>query len=415
MNLSPLQRNERQPRLPQGECHFRSPEPSLGSSVGRKCACESFSLDKPLPGSICRCGHQAWLHISQSNESVVSKGQFDDLVRRLEFMELAFEKISKRDVQRQDEMKQAIQGLYSNLSSTAAQLENHLVSQNDRLGGVMDKVYELRESTKALHNKVLGLNDSNVGLTARLNTLEIDNEEFKHKTKGAATSRTSLTHRSSQKQERKAQAWSCYVLFVPHRLVRDPLNASSTTYRRCCARELLKLLVFEGPDEKSFISAVNSAFYSIIGNRSWAPFIITLSSLGDPQPSWSLGLIDGKEGVNGWNRALLERYCVQKHCQGNTPTIVIGLRDEELSWDDIRAIPSSQVEDESLWQEESSSEIIQHNNNSRLTQRSRSGSSFFRATSSGNLSPRGNYCDWERERDCSSKKRRTSSGDGLQA
>lgn len=414
MNLPPLQYNERQPRLPQGECHFRLPEPSLGSSVGRKCACERFNLDKALPGSICCCGHQAWLHISHSNDSVVSKSQFDDLVRRLDLMEQALEKMSKSDVQRQGEIKQAIQGLYSNVSLTSAQLDDKLVSQNDRLEGMVEKIYEFRESAETLHERILNLDDINIGLTARLNMLETDNGDFKHKMKGAAVTRPSLTHRSSQKQERKAQPWSCHVLFVPHKLVRDPLNVFSMTYRRCCARGLLRLLVFDGPDEKSFISAVNSAFSFIIRNRSWAPFIITLSSLGDPQPSWKLGLIDGKEGVNGWNRALLERYCIQKHCQETKPTIVIGLRDEELSWEDIRVLPSAQAEDESLWQEESSSEIIQLKNNARLRQRSRSRSSIGRATSSGNPSPRSGYYDWERERDSSSKKRRTSSGDGLQ-
>ena len=415
MNLPSLQYNERQPRLPQGECHFRFPELSLGASTGRTCACENFSLDKALPGSICRCGHQAWLHISHTNESVVSKSRFDNLVRRLEFMELALEKISEREVQRQDEIKQSIQGLYSNLSLTSAQLENRLGSQNDRLEGVVDKVYELRESTRAIHKKVLGINDSNIDLAARFNTLETETEEFKHKIKDVATVRPSLTHRSSQRQERKAQAWSCYVLFVPHQLVRDPLNASSITYRRCYARGLLKLLGFDGPDERSFISAVNCAFSFVIRDRLWAPFIITLSSLGDPQPSWRLSLIDGKEGVNGWNRALLERYCVQKHCQGNTPTIVIGLRDEELSWDDIRALPSSQAEDDSLWQEDSIKEIFQHKNSSRSKQRSGSRSSIYKATSSGNPSPRSSYYDWEREKDLCSKKRRTSSGDGPQA
>ena len=410
MNLPPLQHDERRQQLPQGECQFRFPELTLGASRGRRCACEIFSLNKVLPGSICQCGHQAWYHTS-ARESSVSKDQYDSLLGRLESIETALEGLSRRENQEQNELRQAIQGLYSSLSSTSAKMSTRMAGQENNLEGVADKVYELQESTRALQSQSLSLDNARDGLEMRMNALEIDNLRSKQRLKEVTAAQPSLSHRSSQKYDRKSQGWSSRVLFVPHRLIQDPLNETSLSHRRCRSRGLLKSLNFDGADEGSFITAVDTAFSFVIRDRPWTPFIITLSSLGGPQPSWCLSMIDGKDRAKDWNRAFLERYCVQKGRQKSTPTIVIGLRDEELSWEDVKALPALHEEDSNFWQQDPNNDSESHSNQSRLSQRSGSRSSANEIRSSGNASPRSIQSNWEKEDSFNAKRRRKSSDD----
>ena len=411
MNLPSLQYDECPPRLPQGECRFHFPELSLGASTGRRCACKKFNLNKVVPGSICQCGHQAGCHISSAQEAVVSKDQYDNLLRRLEQTETALECMKQRETQEHNEMRHAVHGLYDNLSSISAQLNTRMIGQGNEWKGVANRVHELQESTRAMQKQFLSLDDSRSDLEVRMNALEVDSMASKQKMKEVGAARTSLSRRASQKHNQKAQTWSCRVLFVPHRLVRDPLDVSGSSHRRCCSRGLLRTLAFDGPDKGSFTSAVDSAFSFVIKGRPWTPFIVTLSSLGGLRPSWSLSPIDGKERAKDWNRAFLERYCVQKGRQGSTPTIVIGLRDEELSWEDVRALPSSQAEDESLWQQDSSNEVEPQSNQSRLSRRSGSRSSVNEARSSANPSPGSSLHSWVKEEHFSIKRRRKSSDD----
>ena len=409
MYLPPLRQNTSPSYLPKGECRFLLQEPDIGNPTTQKCACQEFVSNETHTSSVCQCGHQAWHHVLEAEPLPVSREEYNKLVHRLRYLEEAYGELKIRKDQEQEDMSRIIRRLHDDLTMTSTQTDNRFLGQEGRLSGVMDRVCELQEFSKAMQKKVIDLDDSSSKIEAKVDSIECDARASKQRAKEVTSSRSRPAHRASSRNEWRVQPWSCHILFVPNRVVPEPLNVSSITHRRCCSRGLLRLLTFDGPDEASFVSAVNMSFSFIIKNRRWAPFIIMLSSLGGSQPSWNLTPIAGKERTNEWNRAFLERNCAQKGRPGETPTIVIGLSDEELTWKDIRALPAAQGEDEWLWHDsaEFRSEPRRH---SRVSKRSDSMASTHEGYSTGCPSPKASSCD-SRFEDCLITKRQRTSSD----
>ena len=346
----PTAQQHNDPQFPRGECRYIHSTPNLDGSSRRRCPCQSFWLEDDIPGSTCKCGHQAWAHTLDRPIASVPMEEHNALVERVNFLELELEKERQ---QRQEEVKnlyKAIHGAYSHLALISHQMGARMLGMDDKIEAVLDQTHACHGGLKSLQEKVISVDDATMDLETRIDRLE--SSPHTPKSASPVSEAIEILERSSMLpppiDKIENHAWTVKVMLMPQSSG-VPFAVGSVGYRRCVSRNLLRELYLADSSSSAFVSAVDNAFLKLLRNRSWMPLITYESTPRASEWRHSLrGLPADKCSPDLWDRNFLQEYCV--HYEKELGDVIyISLESGDLTWQEIRKLPRAQGVDQTCW------------------------------------------------------------------
>ncbi|KAI9888835.1 MAG: hypothetical protein M1814_006238 [Vezdaea aestivalis] len=183
------------PPLPQGLCRFILLHPE----IRERCACQTFHLNKQVPGSSCECGHGACYHLPEPERGDLSRQELDNLSARVKLLERELEKeraghnepklvdriaslqtdVETAKYEREEEFKSLNRSLavaYSHMVNFQRQFAARVTEHEDRIENLLDKVSAFKDENKLLQKRLISVDDANMALEVRLDDLEDDLE-----------------------------------------------------------------------------------------------------------------------------------------------------------------------------------------------------------------------------------------------
>lgn len=346
-------------QLPRGECRYILPDMDA-EGVRQRCTCVSFSLNQNVPGSLCGCGHQAWHHISEPAGKYVPLDEHIALLDKFRKLEEISRKLQEEVVKEKRERERAIrdtqtahyQNMYhmrvyvdNNMQHIKTHADDRLERIEDKAAGASDDVEKLTKSVQELDEIVMRLEeklDSPIRRSMSLTpVLEDDQEPNGSNLPIPSRPGPQLPFRIERQHP---DAWDVRVILVPSKLMQFAYNIDSMAYRRCQTRGLHQDLHLQDRTYQTFVQCTEASFMAIFRRRAWMPLQCLRSS------DMSLGQLE-PNSINPslWDYNFLESQCMA-HDKLQGDVIFIALQHEELSWEDIRALPSRFGSDESCWE-----------------------------------------------------------------
>ncbi|KAI9736617.1 MAG: hypothetical protein M1834_000821 [Cirrosporium novae-zelandiae] len=182
------------PHLPRGECRFILLHPTI---TNQRCSCQGFQATK-LPDSRCACGHQACYHLhippptirqsqSQSPPSppltststpqnaateTVPLAHHLALVAKLRTIQDELETERRTHMSDTQALWTAIEGLYSNFSSTISGIQKRVLEVEDRTEGAEDRSLGAEQSAKRAEERLIEMGDDVMAVEVKVGELE---------------------------------------------------------------------------------------------------------------------------------------------------------------------------------------------------------------------------------------------------
>ncbi|KAF2738812.1 hypothetical protein EJ04DRAFT_27110 [Polyplosphaeria fusca] len=361
--------------LPRGECGFILSESESGTGSRQRCSCRSFYPDSVVR-SRCGCSHQAWHHETQPLSTVSTEEYIAvvEEVKRLKTEVRKFESLEndlkqslfKERLAREEQYK-----IHRNLEARMYENMRLLkVHMDDKLEAVVDKTTDFHDQMKTLQERMMMVDEVTMSLEDRIDRVENGSGSLSSReaTPGASTPRASLTpkvppvpqiplllqnqHTFSQLPIRTDKkyplSWTVRVIFVPRKAQRFAYDPDSAGYRRCATRKLQQNLEFPSQDSSCFANRIENTFKGIIRGRAWMPMSAHRPA-DEPFGRMALQLLPQEFTARDvWDYPFLEDHCIA-HDKMQGDVLYITLQYEDVTWNDIRLLPSVLGADDSCW------------------------------------------------------------------
>jgi hypothetical protein len=249
-------------------------------------------------------------------------------------LEEANRKLQEDLLREKEEKDQIIQRLVKISTTNLVQLKHYFDEKSEQLRINMEDKIEQNE-------------DKAEGAYAAVEDLQIkyqDMEEMLMRTiedvdagRRPSLSLTPLLH---------SESWAVRIVLVPSRNAPFAFGPDTLAYRRCQTRSLHQDIHFKDKSSQTFTSRVEATFTSILRSRLWMPLQCINSTELSLQHLDAIYL-----KPSSWDYGLLEAQCLahNKSYGGDGNVIFIALKDEDLSWEDIKNLPTVFGSDESCW------------------------------------------------------------------
>ncbi|KAF2114506.1 hypothetical protein BDV96DRAFT_99793 [Lophiotrema nucula] len=364
--------------LPRGECGFILPESETGTGPRERCTCRSFYPDSVLR-SRCGCGHQAWHHEKQplGQVSMEEYIQVVEEVKRLRSEVKKFENVEqdlkqelfKANMAREENYKVTKgieQRLYENMHFLKVQMD-------DRVEAVVDRTTDFHDQFKAVQERLMLVDEVTMDLENRIDRLETGGGgslSSREPTPGASTPKPTMTpkvppvpqiplllqtqHHHSFGQlpirtdKKYPLSWNVKVFFVPRKSQRYAYDPDSNGYKRCATRKLQQSLDFPSQDSSCFANRIENAFKGVIRGRPWMPMAAHRPA-DEPFGRMALSILPQDLTMRDvWDYPFLEDHCIA-HDKMLGDVLYITLQYEDVTWNEIKFLPSVLGSDDSCW------------------------------------------------------------------
>ncbi|KAI9812133.1 MAG: hypothetical protein M1827_004799 [Pycnora praestabilis] len=345
-------------QLPRGDCRFILLHPE---TTGQRCSCQGFWLNKSVPGSSCVCGHQACYHVPDlpSAESV-SRNDYLDLAEKLRKLE---QELEREKSEREEEVKgvyRAIRGVYHNHGLLQTLMSGRLVDFEDKVESVMDKAQGFTDGLKFVMDGLVRVDDASMDLETRVEEIRSGLEDAPK----AKRRRCNTGHRAVKSEDLEGirtrdfalpgmapTAWTANVTFVPSASQLTPFGAGTSAYLRCRSRGLNRRITFPGWCHRSFAYAIETTYATVLADRRWMPLVSNICAFGDGNSQVTLQrLSDNQRCSDLWDAAFVKSHCAMLTEKQDVETIYIALRNEDLSWEDIKKLSTFEDMSPTCWE-----------------------------------------------------------------
>ncbi|KAI9703627.1 MAG: hypothetical protein M1836_007397 [Candelina mexicana] len=336
---------EHHTQLPRGECRFILLHPETS---GQRCSCQGFWLNQSVPGSSCVCGHQACYHVPDiPSTGALSHNEHLALVDKLRRLELELE---KERADREEDIKgvyRAIRGVYHNHSLLQTWMSGRLVEFDDKIDGIVDKSQGFSDGLKAVSEGVGRIDDSNMELENRVEEIEADFEEQRKAKRRRKSKKPSLTKSEDYDSLRSkgmllpfSPAWTANVIFVPSASQLTPFPPFSNASNRCRSRGLHRRITIRGWCSRSFAYAIETAFSTVLADRRWLPLVSNICSFTNGNSQTTLQRLPDNQCCSDlWDAEFIKSHCAMVADKEDVETIYVALRNEDLTWAEIKKLP----------------------------------------------------------------------------
>ncbi|RAL58435.1 hypothetical protein DID88_005140 [Monilinia fructigena] len=377
--------------LPKGGCRFILLHPA---SKQLRCACVEFTSNRSIPGSSCRCGHQAVYHNpdpeSSDKEEInalklrvgaleeeldrerrIGRGSLFDRLIRLE--ELVEKGNSEREVDIRN-VHRGIGGLWQNVEL----LNKRTPYYDDRIEGLVDEVHRI-------HARMIEIDDASMRVEDRVDALEnisarihmtpkrsrrrkastppatnmdvtIEGsikrggllEDFTVPLNGCASGQEFL-ERDLSGDRCGTHSWTVHISLMPTSFQPFPFEKDTVAYKRCLSRGLHRKIVVPNTSSDSFKEAVNSAFASILRGRSWQPLVAKICSIGNFRGLPMLQRLATQPISTYYNSDFLKKHCAVLDGCGKIEDLYIAMNEFTVTWAELRELKPFLPGLESAW------------------------------------------------------------------
>lgn len=149
---------------------------------------------------------------------------------------------------------------------------------------------------------------------------------------------------------RSTGAWTVHISLLPHALVPMPFERNTNAYQRCLSRGLHQVVVVNGPDAKSFTSAVEKAFGSILKGRAWMPLQAKLCDAESLQGLPMLRQLDPQLVDCEYDHEFLRTHAAVCDAGGMIDSLYIAMRRHTISWHMLKHAPVFMEGLEKAWE-----------------------------------------------------------------
>jgi hypothetical protein len=351
-------RNPRKPddELPRGECHF-----IITNGQRERCPCVSFYLSQTIPGA-CGCGHQAWNHVREPSGSYVPLDDHLALQDKVKILEETNRKLQEDILREKKEKDQTIQHFVKVNTTNLMQLKYYFDDRSEQLRTNMehrveDRIEQIEDRAEGAYAEVEDLRTKFQDMEEILMRLIEDVDAGRRPSRSltpllegqASPLQPPMPERVApdlpiRTASSHTESWDVRIVLVPSRNAPFAFGFDTVAFRRCQTRGLHQDIHLKDKLSQTFASAVETSFTAILRRRFWMPLQCINSS------ELSLQHLDATYlKPSSWDYGLLEAQCLAHNKQYGGDVIFIALKDEDLSWDDIKNLPRIFGSDESCW------------------------------------------------------------------
>jgi hypothetical protein len=309
----------------------------------------------------------------------VSNEEYTSLLSRVKTLEYAlenerrgrtesiYERVAQleTDVEKEREItSESIRGVYGSIKGVYYNMANMQTDTASRIKYMDEKVEETAEKTdhlvqdaKELSDKISSVDQVALDIEDRLDDIEVelDNTRSSGRANGKRhSSDVDMFTPFPLEQLRgpgpvftgvspQTGTWRVSISFVPSASQAFTYETGSVAYRRLFSRGLYKDIDIGGDGAKDFVSSIETCYKTLIAGRKWMP-LITKKYRGSKKrrgtEQYALERLPEDKLCTGlWDRAFLQDYCAMADADGKVSEIFISLRDEKLTWEEIRTQP----------------------------------------------------------------------------
>ncbi|KAJ4389130.1 hypothetical protein N0V93_006592 [Gnomoniopsis smithogilvyi] len=346
--------------LPQGNCRYIMMMPEI---KGHRCACVNFSLNKSLPGATCECGHLACFH-HKTAEQPMDRQELDLLRQRVQQLEELLSRGSEKENEviqrvselegvvevRTEEISQEIKKTYGNLNRawhSIGELERRSGEWGPRFQGVGTHLKRVDDELRRLHDRQCELNDADLSLEERVleiaeqvEDLEADDSAVRGRRRRRGTSLSS--------DPTPTITWK--VNGYPSTIKNGADQRHDSCHTESAIKGLHQMVVVNGTTSEAFVSAVSTAFQSLLRNRPWVPLQAKLCDAETLQGLPMLRPLDPSLIHGNFDVEFLRAHCAVLDAHGKIDSLYISMQHHTLSWHALRHAPVFLTGLEASWE-----------------------------------------------------------------
>lgn len=136
-----------------------------------------------------------------------------------------------------------------------------------------------------------------------------------------------------------SECWTVHVSLLPNSSLPFPFERNTNAYKRCLSRGLHQMVVVNGTTSEAFVSAVSTAFHSLLLNRPWVPLQAKLCDAETLQGLPMLRPLDPSLIHGDYDVAFLRAHCAVLDAHGKIDSLYISMQHATLSWHALRHAP----------------------------------------------------------------------------
>lgn len=293
---------------------------------------------------------------------------------------------------RTEEISQEIKKTYGNLNRawhSIGELERRSGVWESQLHGVGGHLQKVDDELRRLHDRQCELNDADLSLEERFLELaeqmeDLDEDGSAARDRGRGRRRrqsmtdpapsisrppeaTSRQHRRSAATPQRhplpisvttpttpsrptpppsrsaasaaSECWTVHVSLLPNSSLPFPFERNTNAYKRCLSRGLHQMVVVNGTTSDVFVSAVATAFHSLLQNRPWVPLQAKLCDAETLQGLPMLRPLDPSLTHGDFDVDFLRAHCAVLDAHGKIDSLYISMQHSTLSWHALRHAP----------------------------------------------------------------------------
>lgn len=304
---------------------------------------------------------------------------------------------------RTEEIGQEIKKTYGNLNRawhSIGELERRSGEWEPRLQGVGGHLKKVDDELRRLHDRQCELNDADLSLEERfldiaeqMEDIEDDNLATRGRRRRRRTSLSSdptptisrspetTVHQQSRSTgtpqrsttapisvptpttpsrpssmpfrtaaSAASECWTVHISLLPMSSLPFPFERNTNAYKRCLSRGLHQMVVVNGTTSEAFVSAVSTAFRSLLRDRSWVPLQAKLCDAETLQGLPMLRPLDQSLIHGNFDVDFLRAHCAVLDSHGKIDSLYISMQHHTLSWHALRHAPVFLTGLEASWE-----------------------------------------------------------------
>lgn len=387
-------------QLPTGHCRFILTQSEIR---GKRCGCANFSLNHTVPGASCNCGHLACYHVrtaepptTEASELEVLRQRVLTLERKEQDMEYLKRQVSALEdnlnreqglvvrlseledamEKSKEEFGQEIKASYRNLNRawhSIKDLESKAIKYDSHLEQTHQQQEYVNVQLATINQRLLELDDADAALEDRVEVLEntvevLDCIEEQPEARHPPEARPSVVRGQPRKPSvsettptptptrsvppiqpatsvvplrtvPQTRLWTVHISLMPTVSRPFPFERDTNAYKRCLSRGLHKMVAINGLDAESFVSAVTTAFSSLLKGRPWMPLQAQLCNAELVQGLPMLRKLEPHLQSERYDVEFLRKHCAVTDAAGNIDSLYIALTSDNFTWADLRQAP----------------------------------------------------------------------------
>lgn len=147
-----------------------------------------------------------------------------------------------------------------------------------------------------------------------------------------------------------SECWTVHVSLLPMSSLPFPFERNTNAYKRCLSRGLHQMVVVNGTTSEAFVSAVSTAFQSLLRNRPWVPLQAKLCDAETLQGLPMLRPLDPSLIHGNFDVEFLRAHCAVLDAHGKIDSLYISMQHHTLSWHALRHAPVFLTGLEASWE-----------------------------------------------------------------